>query len=41
MIRQIFDAGFERLALIPMGDVRTELRRFAGDVLPLIAGERR
>jgi 5,10-methylenetetrahydromethanopterin reductase len=40
MIRQIFDAGFERLALIPMGDVRTELRRLAADVLPLIAGER-
>src|SRR5262249_13882497 len=40
MIRQIFDAGFERLALIPIGDVRIELRRLARDVLPLIAGER-
>jgi 5,10-methylenetetrahydromethanopterin reductase len=37
-MRQIFDAGFERIAVIPMGDTRTALRRLAADVLPLLAG---
>jgi alkanesulfonate monooxygenase SsuD/methylene tetrahydromethanopterin reductase-like flavin-dependent oxidoreductase (luciferase family) len=41
LIRQIFDAGFERLAVIPMGDTRTMLRRLARDVLPLLTGESR
>jgi 5,10-methylenetetrahydromethanopterin reductase len=39
-IRQIFDAGFERIAVIPMGNTSTALRRLAADVLPLLAGEK-
>jgi 5,10-methylenetetrahydromethanopterin reductase len=39
LIRQIFEAGFERLAVIPMGDVSTTLRRLAREVLPLLSGE--
>jgi 5,10-methylenetetrahydromethanopterin reductase len=38
-IRQIFDAGFKRIAVIPMGDAQRALRRLAHDVLPLISGE--
>jgi 5,10-methylenetetrahydromethanopterin reductase len=37
-IRQIFDAGFERIAVIPMGDTDTALRRLREDVLPLLPG---
>jgi alkanesulfonate monooxygenase SsuD/methylene tetrahydromethanopterin reductase-like flavin-dependent oxidoreductase (luciferase family) len=40
-IRQIFDAGFERIAVIPMGDVNTAIRRLADDVLPLLGGDSR
>ena len=38
-MRQILDAGFERIAVIPMGDTSIALRRLAHDVLPLLAGE--
>lgn len=37
-IRQIFDAGFERIAVIPMGDTGIAMRRLTSDVLPLLAG---
>lgn len=40
-IRQIFDAGFERLAVIPIGSAGITLRRLANDVLPRVPGEKR
>jgi 5,10-methylenetetrahydromethanopterin reductase len=38
LIRQIFDGGFERLAVIPMGEINMTLRRLVRDVLPLLGG---
>jgi 5,10-methylenetetrahydromethanopterin reductase len=40
-IVQVMDAGFERIAVIPMGDTETALRRLADEVLPIACGEAR
>lgn len=37
LLRQVLAAGFERVALIPMGGTETVLRRLVRDVLPLVA----
>lgn len=38
LLRRIFDAGFQQIAVIPMGEPERTLRRLAEEVLPMTAG---
>jgi 5,10-methylenetetrahydromethanopterin reductase len=36
LLHQIFDAGFEQVAIIPFGDIEATMRRLADEVLPIV-----